>query len=519
MCGRAAQTYDTAQAAAQALGAVLPPQGNLHVLSPAQGSGSRQNHHHHQSNSSNSSSLAATVKTANVVTAGASQTTLSHATMHDNDTFQTDEAASVVEVNPAKFKEEKATIPVVHSLDNFNLSPGMDAMVIWYDRTPSGTLRATRQIWGLVPRGGTRSAPLSGDTMAQHFALRMFNARSDTLYQKTTFARLAKAGKTCVVALDGYFEWNTEGGKRGGPKQPYFIYPTPTPTPTPSDDNNNTKTTTTSSSKPYLLVAGLWTSVPTGHAAEEESTSSNVVATNDLHDTTDTPSSHRRQQPPPSTAVLETFSMITTDACPSLQWLHHRMPLCIWDDQLALQWLQHPSERVLHQLDQASRTTPEGSLQWHAVTKAMSSLKFRDVTAIQAIPKLKTVTSFFTRTKKKTTKPTTMGTTEERTTGSSGEEENVVLVSAATPQSWQTDRTSSPRKKLPLGSPPFSSAVASHHKRRRSDHHHPTTTTTVVASPATTTTATKKRKPAGAGGTRSTPIKGPLDAFVTRRPK
>lgn len=446
MCGRAAQTQDTARAAAHAMGAV--------VCSPPQGSSTRQDA---LLTTTRATTVAATVK---------------------NDSFPTDNVAAAdnvvvvaVEIDPSKLQQEKATNvsppppPALPSTtnDNFNMSPGMDAMVIWYDTTTttttihSGTLRANRKTWGLIPRGGTRSAPFSCDHMArQHFSLHMFNARSDTLYQKTTFARLANAGKTCIVALDGYFEWKTEGTK--GPKQPYFIYPRP------SDD---TKTTT---SKPYLLVAGLWTSVRTGH---DEPTH------------THTTTSQRRQQPP---SVLETFTMITTDACPSLQWLHHRMPVLIWDEQLASQWLKHPSERVLDQLDHASRTTRDGRLQWHAVTKAMSSLQFRDATAIQPVPKLKTVTSFFFTTKK-TTKPLT---STQTTRG-----ENPSVVSAAPPPSLPIPTTP---HQSPHPSPPSGAAAW---KPSRSD---PSTTVASLA------TATKKRKSAA---TRST--NGSLDSFVTRR--
>ena len=61
--------------------------------------------------------------------------------------------------------------------------------------------------------------------MGMHFAGLMYNARTDTLFSKPTFSRLAKEGRSCVVALDGYFEWKASplgGGK--GKKQPYFVH-------------------------------------------------------------------------------------------------------------------------------------------------------------------------------------------------------------------------------------------------------------------------------------------------------
>lgn len=224
--------------------------------------------------------------------------------------------------------------------DNYNLSPGMDAIVIW--KGSDGRLTAGRKVWGLVSRGGSKNSPLPTG-MSQHFSNLMFNARSDTLYAKPTFARLATGGKTCVVAVDGFFEWKQEGK---GNKQPYFV--------------RRSK----SSDVPYLLLAGLWTSVPTGREADP---------------------------------TLDTFTILTTDVCEPLQWLHTRMPVCVYDHDLARQWLQHPSQKVHARLEQAARSTTAGVLEWYAVTKEMTSMKFRSADSMKPLPKMKTVTSFFAR--------------------------------------------------------------------------------------------------------------------------
>jgi putative SOS response-associated peptidase YedK len=148
--------------------------------------------------------------------------------------------------------------------NNYNMSPGMSATVLF---GKAGEIQAAPKVWGLVPKGGSPASPLP-EGMSLHFSNLMFNARSDTLYQKPTFARLANAKKTCLVAVDGYYEWKEQGK---GNKQPYFVYP--------------------EKNKPYLLLAGLWTSVSTG-----------------------------RVEAP----VLETFTILTTEACKSIEWLHTR---------------------------------------------------------------------------------------------------------------------------------------------------------------------------------------------------
>lgn len=218
--------------------------------------------------------------------------------------------------------------------DNFNMSPGMDAMIFFKD---GDEIRMERKIWGIISRGGTRTSPLESG-MSQHFQALMFNARSDTLYSKPTFARLASMKRTCVIALDGFFEWKAPTNK--GKKQPYYVK---------------------NKDRPYLLMAGLWTSVPTGREDDPQ---------------------------------LDTFTIITTEVSKSLNWLHDRQPVCIWDDSLAHEWLESPSEKVLRKLEASQ--PEDGVFDWHEVTQDMSSTKFRSCDAIKPLPKMKTIKSFFT---------------------------------------------------------------------------------------------------------------------------
>jgi hypothetical protein len=101
--------------------------------------------------------------------------------------------------------------------------------------------------------------------------------------------------------------------------------------------------------------------------------------------------------PLPQEPFLDTFTMLTTEACPQISWLHHRMPVCIWNLDLAKEWLDHPTPKVLEQLDAAAPKETQGLFDWHMVTTEMSSLKYRDQTAINPLPKLKTVASFFVK--------------------------------------------------------------------------------------------------------------------------
>lgn len=91
--------------------------------------------------------------------------------------------------------------------------------------------------------------------------------------------------------------------------------------------------------------------------------------------------------------------MLTTAANTQKAWLHHRMPVFIWDLALAKQWLAQPSDTIKQQLVEAARRNTTG-LAWHPVSSDMSSLQFRGKQAIQMQRKGDTtpsVTSFFTK--------------------------------------------------------------------------------------------------------------------------
>lgn len=65
--------------------------------------------------------------------------------------------------------------------------------------------------WGLVP------AFTKADARPDFF--RMFNARSETLHESPVFRRLLDK-RRCVIMLDGFYEWRSEGRER----QPYYIH-------------------------------------------------------------------------------------------------------------------------------------------------------------------------------------------------------------------------------------------------------------------------------------------------------
>ena len=242
--------------------------------------------------------------------------------------------------------------------DNFNTSPGMDCSVISLNEK-SRELVASKKKWGLVSKSATARKPLytnEKEIIKICFQNLCYNARSETLYSKLTFSRLALQGKTCVVALDGYFEWKPHPYFKR--KQPYFVY-----------RKQQEKEDDKSGQRQPLLIAGLYTKVSTGNSNSP-----------DLH----------------------SFTMLTTKASKQIEWLHHRMPVCIWDIDLAKRWLTQPSEALKEQIDDAARLNNNG-FAWHKVSPEVSNLKFQGEKVIKEIKETtQSVTNFFAKNTVKT---------------------------------------------------------------------------------------------------------------------
>lgn len=278
--------------------------------------------------------------------------------------------------------------------NNFNMSPGMDAWVMYLDENKK--MKIDKKVWGLVTEAGTSTKPLPSDErsrMSLHFSNLMFNARSDTLYSKPTFARLAAAGKSCLIALDGYFEWK-ESPLSVKKKQPYFVHA--------HRDNDDKEEHPT---RHCLLVAGLWTKVATGL---------------------------------PDNPELDTFTMVTTESNKQISWLHTRMPLCINGDdnsvRLGRQWLENPSSKVLNLIDDQAHQKNNDMYGWYMVTTEMSNLKYRDKAAIKALPPPRSVASFFGKRKEVVSPPKA----NEKTTKRKVEDKSSMLHYAKKPRQSTT---------------------------------------------------------------------------------
>ncbi len=121
---------------------------------------------------------------------------------------------------------------------------------------------------------------------------RMINARAETVAEKPAF-RAAYKSRRCLVLADGFYEWHTAGGV----KTPYFI--------------------SAADSEPFAFAA-LW----------------------------------ERWENRESGEILQTTTIVTTEANDFMKQLHHRMPV-ILEPGSAGRWLGGDAE-LLHEVDKAT---------------------------------------------------------------------------------------------------------------------------------------------------------------------
>jgi putative SOS response-associated peptidase YedK len=185
---------------------------------------------------------------------------------------------------------------------------------------------------------------------AKYDPWKVFNARRERLLESPVHRRLVDS-KRCVVLLEGFYEWN--GPSKGG-KQPFYIH-----------------------GDGVMLAAGLfdtWTS-----------------ADGEKH---------------------YTYTILTTDSCKMLEWLHDRQPVFLTSEQAEL-WLATDRLKLCDVLKADSRllapAAPAG-LAWHAVDKKMTNTAYNDPDASDpgppeaAKPKTVDIASFFGRAPPATSK-------------------------------------------------------------------------------------------------------------------
>ncbi|XP_024543738.1 embryonic stem cell-specific 5-hydroxymethylcytosine-binding protein-like isoform X1 [Selaginella moellendorffii] len=214
---------------------------------------------------------------------------------------------------------------------SYNVSPGAYLPVVHYEAKDDGEALPVVQAmkWGLVPSFTKKNEK------PDHY--RMFNARSETVREKTSFSRLLPA-KRCLVSVEGFYEWKKDGSK----KQPYYIH--------------------FQDERP-LVFACLYDS---WQDAEGD--------------------------------TLFTFTILTTRVSKRLEWLHDRMPVILASDDATKAWLELGCslDDVFRKFVQPYERP---NLVWYPVTSAMGKPSFNGPDCIKEIKqqKVNDISRFFKR--------------------------------------------------------------------------------------------------------------------------
>ena len=204
--------------------------------------------------------------------------------------------------------------PAPNLRPRYNLAPSQNAAVV---RCDDGERTLSMLRWGLIPAWAE-------DASIGH---KLINARSETAATKPSF-RVAFSKRRCLVPADGFYEWTREGAVR----QPWLIAP-----------RDGT----------LMVFAGLWEQwrVPEG-----------AVLRGSL--------SERRPGD-----VVETFTILTTEANRSVCALHHRMPVILAPESF---------EPWLVGADVALGPAPEDLLRIHRVGLRVNSPRNDDPACVVA---------------------------------------------------------------------------------------------------------------------------------------
>ena len=161
--------------------------------------------------------------------------------------------------------------------------------------------------WGLIPAWADSTK----------VAYSMINARAETIFEKPSFKNLIQFHR-CVIVADGYYEWQRPSDElqSRGAKQPFWIH-------RPEE-------------KPFA-IAGLWTE-------------------------------NRKVQP---TQVLESTTIITTEANEDTSQVHDRMPVLLPDGEAIERWLSTDTD--LEEITAMLVPAKKGFLQSRAVSPQVNS--------------------------------------------------------------------------------------------------------------------------------------------------
>ena len=201
--------------------------------------------------------------------------------------------------------------PLPNLRPRYNVSPTQQVPIVRW--APADGQRELAQVrWGLIPFWAKDAK----------IGYSLINARAEGIAEKPSFREAFKRGRRCLIAADGFYEWE----KRGATKQPWRI--------------------TLADGGPFAF-AGLW----------------------------------ERWEKAPDGVPIESCTIITTAANQLLRPLHDRMPVILAHDDYAA-WLGEDAARAVAELLQPY---PSEEMRAYCVSTAVNSVRNDGPECVEAV--------------------------------------------------------------------------------------------------------------------------------------
>ena len=214
-------------------------------------------------------------------------------------------------------------VPTYHL--SYNIAPTQTAPVIIGSSSQQRECRLMR--WGLIPGWSKGPDP----------RFNMINAKAETIEHKPAYKNSFRH-RRCLVPCDGFYEWHAvdnSGKKLVKGKQPYYIQ---------------------RKDRTLLAMAGIWDIWSgSGQAADPEQSKS-----------------------------ITSFSIITTDANPAMQKIHHRMPVILKPENFD-SWLMSSGEQSTNVLKSLLIPYEDDDLMIYPVSTSVNSPKNNSAALIEPV--------------------------------------------------------------------------------------------------------------------------------------
>ncbi|XP_029947146.1 abasic site processing protein HMCES [Salarias fasciatus] len=241
---------------------------------------------------------------------------------------------------PSYNKSPQSMSPVLLSQRHFDKEAPVDECVL-------ASMR-----WGLVPAWFRDNNP-------NKMQYSTSNCRSEGILEKKTYKDPFVKGQRCVILADGFYEWQ----KMGKDKQPFFIY-------FPQSGDREKDQDGSEAARPPAEDSRVLTE---GGAAAEEWTGWKLLTMAGLFDC---------WTPPDGGEPLYTYSIITVNASPNLQNIHHRMPAILEGDDEVRRWLDFGEVKSL---DALKLLESKSSLTFHPVSSLVNNSRNNSPECLQPV--------------------------------------------------------------------------------------------------------------------------------------